>query len=76
MREFIVNYYCLRNSRNSAENAGVVWLKNVCEKAFSLMYFNTSKHRFQLTDSYFKSTLTIATIELTSNLDILERNKA
>ena len=48
----------------------------ICEQTFSLMNFNKSNHRPQLTDAHLKSVLTIATTKMMLNFDVLARNKA
>ena len=46
---------------------------DICEQTFSLMNFNKSNHRSQLTDAHLKSVLRIATPKLTPDFDTLQR---
>ena len=48
----------------------------ICEQTFSLMNFNKSNHRYQLSDAHLKSVLTIATCKMMPNFDALARNRA
>ena len=48
----------------------------ICEQTFSLMNFNKSSHRSQLSDAHLKSILTISTTKMMPNFDALAKNKA
>ena len=48
----------------------------ICEQTFSLMNFNKSNHRSQLSEAHLKYVPTIATTKMMPNFDALARNKA
>ena len=63
------------NLRRTAQMLVLFGSTYVCEKTFSIMNINKSRHRSKLTDQHLKSTLRIATTKISPDFDSLAKKR-